>query len=127
MKISRRTFLGAAGAGAATVAVGMRARAAVPLTREEHRVVIIGSGFGGGVAALRLAQAGVDVTVLERGKWWTTGPGIDTFPSASNIDKRALWYESAPKLFGQPVLFKPYVGLLDTMSGAGISATCVAS
>lgn len=88
--------------------------------------MIIGSGFGGGVAALRLAQAGVRVTVLERGKWWTTGPGIETFPSAASIDKRALWYESAPKLFGQPVLFNPYVGLLDTMAGVGISATCAA-
>src|SRR5689334_8512270 len=117
MKISRRSFLSAAGASAATLAVAARGRAAVPVTREEHRVVIIGSGFGGGVAALRLAQAGVPVTVLERGKWWTTGPGIETFPSASNIDKRALWYESAPKLFGQPVFFKPYVGLLDTMTG----------
>ncbi|MET0344107.1 MAG: GMC oxidoreductase [Polyangiales bacterium] len=126
MKVSRRSFLGAAGAAAATVAVGSRARAAVPVTREEHRVIIIGSGFGGGVAALRLAQAGVPVTVLERGKWWTTGPGIETFPSASTMDKRALWYESAPKLFGQPVLFDSYVGLLDTVAGTGISATCAA-
>ncbi|MET0284164.1 MAG: GMC oxidoreductase [Polyangiales bacterium] len=125
MKLSRRSFLGAAGASAATLAVGS-ARAAVPLTREDHRVVIIGSGFGGGVAALRLAQSGVPVTVLERGRWWKTGPGIDTFPSASNFDKRALWYASAPKIFGQPVLFEPYAGLLDTMSSLTISATCAA-
>lgn len=33
------------------------------------RVVIIGSGFGGSVCALRYAEAGFDVTVLERGGW----------------------------------------------------------
>jgi cholesterol oxidase len=66
------------------------------------------------------------VTVLERGKWWDTGPGVDTFPSASNVDKRALWYESAPKIFDEPVLFDPYVGLLDSFAGNGITAVCAA-
>lgn len=33
----------------------------------EKKVVIIGSGFGGSVAALRYAEAGYQVTVLERG------------------------------------------------------------
>lgn len=32
-------------------------------------VIVIGSGFGGAVAALRFAEAGERVVVLERGKW----------------------------------------------------------
>ncbi|MGR3321006.1 MAG: GMC oxidoreductase [Pseudooceanicola sp.] len=36
--------------------------------------VVIGSGFGGSVTAARLAEAGVKVTVLERGPWWDTVP-----------------------------------------------------
>ena len=36
---------------------------------DAQKVVIIGSGFGGSVAALRYAEAGYDVTVLERGGW----------------------------------------------------------
>lgn len=124
--LSRRTFLAAAGAGAALMVVPSRAASRIPLSREEHGVVVIGSGFGGGVAALRLAQAGVAVTVLERGKWWPTGPNADTFPRVSNPDKRALWYGSAPELFGKRVFLDPYVGLLDAMPGIGITALCAA-
>lgn len=39
-----------------------------------HQVLIVGSGFGGSVAAARLAEAGVDVTVIERGPWRDTLP-----------------------------------------------------
>lgn len=38
--------------------------------------VVIGSGFGGSVAALRLAEAGFSVALLERGRWWSA----DDFP-----------------------------------------------
>lgn len=37
--------------------------------KRTNNVVIIGSGFGGAVAALRYAEAGYNVTVLERGGW----------------------------------------------------------
>jgi cholesterol oxidase len=47
-------------------------------------VVIIGSGFGGGISANRLAMAGLKVLVLERGPW------RDSLPVRSmGIEKRA--------------------------------------
>jgi cholesterol oxidase len=125
--LNRRTFLAAGAAGAVAAGVPVAARAAtVPTIREEHRVVVVGSGFGGGVAALRLARAGVPVTLLERGRRWVAGPNIDTFPTPSTLDKRALWYESAPELFGRPVLFDRYAGVLQTVVGDNMTALCAA-
>lgn len=40
----------------------------VELLRHQYDVVVIGSGYGGGVAASRMARAGQSVCVLERGK-----------------------------------------------------------
>jgi cholesterol oxidase len=54
-------------------------RLARPLAeaKERYDVVVIGSGYGGGVAAARLAAAGKRVAVFERGREFPTG----TFPS----------------------------------------------
>lgn len=133
----RRSFLGIAGAGmaAAGLAVTSSSTSAarttkrvnnIPLTREERRVVVIGSGFGGGVTALRLAEAGVPVTLLERGQWWPTGPNARTFPSAASPDKRILWHRSNPQLFGRSLAFEPYAGLLEAVTGDNMTALCAA-
>jgi len=53
----------------------------------EADVLVIGSGFGGAVAAARLAQAGYAVTVLERGRRWRAGE----FPRKPNLRDGWLW------------------------------------
>lgn len=89
------------------------AHAAVRTRRLRRRVVIVGSGFGGAVTALRLTRAGVPVTILEQGRRWPTGPNSDTFPTVSTLDERALFYGSAPQLFGRPISLAPYAGLFN--------------
>ncbi|MGH7814195.1 MAG: GMC oxidoreductase [Candidatus Binataceae bacterium] len=42
--------------------------------RPEYDAIVIGSGFGGSVAACRLAQAGLKACVIERGKSYETEP-----------------------------------------------------
>lgn len=62
-----------------------RADAGAP---ERFDAIVVGSGFGGAVSAARLAQAGLRVAVVERGRRWTAG----SFPrDASGLDHRWLW------------------------------------
>ena len=58
------------------------------LDRDQFEALVIGSGFGGAVAVCRLAQAGVDVAVVERGRRWPPG----SFPrDLSRLDAGWLW------------------------------------
>ena len=82
--------------------------------------IIIGSGFGGAVAALRLGQAGVDTIVLERGRRWTiTDPSRDdTFSTFKNMDRRAEWMNAVsktPLYEGKPI--GRYAGVLEVVPG----------
>ena len=57
------------------------------------QAIVIGSGFGGAVAALRLGQAGIETLVLERGRRWNIDdPTRDaTFATFEKPDGRAEW------------------------------------
>ena len=79
----------------------------------DHDVVVIGSGFGGSVAALRLAEKGYGVHVYEAGRWFED----DDFARTSWDVRRYLW---APRLrcFGvQRIHRLPDVVVL---AGAGV-------
>jgi cholesterol oxidase len=60
------------------------------MPRFDHDAIVIGSGFGGAVASCRMAQAGMKVMVLERGRRWSP----DTYPR----DDKApwIWDQDAP-------------------------------
>ncbi|MDO9457757.1 GMC oxidoreductase [Nocardioides sp.] len=116
--VSRRALVaGTAATAAAVSALPVAASARVPVRRLRRRVVVVGSGFGGSVASLRLTRAGVPVTLLKQGRAWPTGPDAETFPHATSPDERALFYGSAPELFGRPLSVAPYAGLFNAIAG----------
>ena len=51
----------------------------------EFDFAVIGSGFGGSVSALRLAEKGYSVVVLEKGKWVTPPDMEDASKSLSKL------------------------------------------
>ncbi|RUS93307.1 hypothetical protein DSM106972_096630 [Dulcicalothrix desertica PCC 7102] len=53
----------------ASASIGVSAISASASNKENNvEAIVIGSGFGGAVAALRLAQAGIETIVLDRGR-----------------------------------------------------------
>ena len=58
---------------------------------KEYDYVIVGSGFGGSVSALRLSEKGYKVLVVEKGKWYKA----KDFPKTNWNFKKWLWM---PKL-----------------------------
>jgi cholesterol oxidase len=50
--------------------------------KDHYTVIVVGSGYGGAIAASRLARAGQQVCLLERGKEFQPGEYPDTEPEA---------------------------------------------
>ena len=53
----------------------------------DYDYIVIGSGFGGSVSALRLSEKGYKVLVIEKGKWWKQ----KDFPKTIWNLKKWLW------------------------------------
>ncbi|MCR5976445.1 cholesterol oxidase [Gordonia jinghuaiqii] len=119
--VPRRTVIRSA---AGAVALAALAATATPGRAAPGRTaIVIGTGFGGSVAALRLGEAGYTTTVFERGRRWPIRPDGNTFATFSNPDKRAAWFGSragANNATAIPV--EPYPGVLDHVVGNGIEA-----
>ncbi len=82
-------------------------------TSFNYDYIIIGSGFGGSVSALRLAEKGYRVLVLEKGKWFRP----EDFPKSNWNLKRWLWLP-ALRLHG---FFKiTFFRHITTLSGVGV-------
>ncbi|MBN4080816.1 GMC family oxidoreductase [Caldithrix abyssi] len=81
--------------------------------QHDYDYVIIGSGFGGSVSALRLSEKGYKVLVIEKGKWWTAAD----FPKTIWNLRKWIW---APilRLYGFfQLTYYRHVGIL---SGVGV-------
>ncbi|WP_274564710.1 GMC oxidoreductase [Streptomyces spiramyceticus] len=135
---SRRGFIAGTGsilggvalAGYATAAQPKAASVAAPIEAGAHvPALVIGTGYGGSVAALRLAQAGVDVHMIEMGMSWDT-PGTDgkIFANTTKPDYRSFWLRTRTKqplsnFLGFPLDkdVSRYTGILDAEEFSGIT------
>ncbi|WP_367323777.1 GMC oxidoreductase [Streptomyces sp. HUAS ZL42] len=71
------------------------ASAAEPAASDNAPAIVIGSGYGGAVAALRLGQAGIRTIVLEMGRLWNTaGSDGKVFCSTAAPDQRSMWFRT---------------------------------
>lgn len=81
-------------------------------TEDDIPALIIGSGFGGAVTALRLGESGIRTMVLEQGRRWDTGAA--PFSRSIPPDHRSTWLRNKTALpFGPSFPIKKYTGVLD--------------
>ena len=130
--LSRRGLLKGGAATVAAIAASSTlgaTRASAALSSGDHvPALIIGSGYGGAVTALRLTQAGIATNVVEMGMSWTT-PGSDgkIFCNMLSPDNRSYWLRTQTD---QPVGYMlgfsinktiaRYTGVLDSEAFGGI-------
>lgn len=133
-RLTRRRFIAASGlaVGAAALSSSWVSAAASPRralnTGDRVPALIIGSGYGGAVTALRLTQAGIPAHIVEMGRTWDTpGPDGKIFCGMLNADKRSTWLSTttdqpASNFMGVPInkTIDKYVGVLDSEKFAGI-------
>ncbi|MFE5325426.1 GMC oxidoreductase [Embleya sp. NPDC056575] len=135
---SRRAFITGTGSILGAAALAGRAGAAQPTAAAAAASIpsganvpalVIGTGYGGCVAALRLAQAGVDVHMIEMGMSWDTpGPDGKIFANTTSPDARSFWLRTKTKqplsnFLGFPIDrdIPKYTGILDAEEFAGIT------
>jgi cholesterol oxidase len=73
--------------------VGRLPMASLALMKPSYEAIVVGSGFGGAIAACRLAQAGVTVAILERGRRFEPG----SFPRPARARHEVMgWHRGGP-------------------------------
>ncbi|MFJ1549659.1 GMC oxidoreductase [Streptomyces sp. NPDC088246] len=136
--VSRRRFIAGTSSilgamaliGHAAPAQAKAVSTATPIDSGTHvPALVIGTGYGGSVAALRLAQAGVDVHMIEMGMAWDTpGPDGKIFANTTQPDNRSYWLRTKTKqplsnFLGFPIDkdISRYTGILDAEEFGGIT------
>lgn len=147
--LSRRRFLGvsaltsASALGLTTISLASASKAqagwfdpinlvqpSAPETIASHYpAIIIGSGYGGAVSALRLGEAGVQTLVIEMGMNWNQAASDgNVFCTMTKPDGRSFWFKDrteAPldSMFGIDLVnrdIEQYPGVLDRVHHDGV-------
>ena len=84
-----------------------------PNTDEDYDYIVVGSGFGGAVSALRLSEKGYKVLVIEAGRRWSE----EQFPKSNWSIRKYLFL---PKLFCYGIQRMTLLDDVLVLSGAGV-------
>lgn len=89
--------------------------------KARYDVVVIGSGYGGGIAAARLAEKGKSVCVLERGKEYTPG----NFPNTSKgVTDNSQFNIAETRIGAETALFDYHINPnVNVLVGCGLGGT----
>ncbi|MEV6910314.1 GMC oxidoreductase [Amycolatopsis sp. NPDC051071] len=130
--LSRRKFLGFTALNSAA-ALGLTT---ISTARAEETssgfspAVVIGTGYGAAVTALRLGEAGIPTVMLEMGKLWNSpGPDGKVFCDMLRPDRRAMWFKDRTQAPLASFLWldlanrdiKRYPGVLDRVNHGDMS------
>ncbi|HIF49698.1 MAG TPA: twin-arginine translocation signal domain-containing protein [Cytophagales bacterium] len=125
-KLNRRNFIKTSATAGVTVAATSATTANAGWfrrkTRSQTKALVIGSGFGGSVATLRLAEAGIQTMLLERGKHWKyEGEGsyptvTETF-STLKLNDTVLWTNPSSLIPGS-------MGMVEYFVDSSIAVGC---
>jgi cholesterol oxidase len=128
-KLTRRRLLGLAALQAAAVAgvtrISLPTPAAAAPARPFSPAVVIGTGYGAAVSALRLGEAGIPTLMLEMGQLWNQpGPDGKVFCTMTNPDRRSMWFKTRTEAPLSTMLWldivnrdiESYAGVLDRVN-----------
>lgn len=126
-QISRKKFLGysailmAATLGSTTISLSS-CKKEENKDSDDFEAIVIGSGFGGSVCALRLSEAKKKTLLLEMGTSWYNGTK-DIFSPNFPADNRSTWLASKTELpFGPNLSFAgKYVGVMNRVAYPNMS------
>lgn len=121
--LSRRKFVGlsamasVAAMGGTTFSLTSCKKEETKAEKFEYEAIVIGSGFGGAVSALRLTEKGIETLMLEMGRQYEVRKDKDVFATNYKPDGRACWLKTKTivPVVSDPFLFSvdSYIGVLD--------------
>ncbi|WP_456115061.1 GMC oxidoreductase [Streptomyces justiciae] len=134
-QLTRRQILGMVAlqtaAASGLTRIGLESASAVePAAVDNAPAIVVGSGYGAAVAALRLGQAGIRTLMIEMGRLWNTaGSDGKIFCSTAGPDQRSMWFRTRTEAPLATFLWldvvnkdiTPYPGVLDRVHFANMS------
>jgi len=134
-QLTRRHILGMVAlqtaAASGLTRIGLESASAVePAAVDNAPAIVVGSGYGAAVAALRLGQAGIRTLMIEMGRLWNTaGSDGKIFCSTASPDQRSMWFRTRTEAPLATFLWldvvnkdiSPYPGVLDRVHFANMS------